>query len=161
MASVFFPGSVRGQLFGLLSEIFFCSVGTNWPLHFPAQPASFQPFRFGVRAQRGVMSLGSTFSHSEGHSWEGRQKVLFVVHTKYSPAGCSSDKPAILPSTLEAHISQSKNRNAYTDQEWGQGADRITLRWLGLRCIRMSRDLGLIEMQAFAMWDSTHRAVLP
>lgn len=40
-------------------------------------------------------------------------------------------------------------------------ADRITLIWLGLRCIKMSRDLVLIELQAFAMWYSTHRAILP
>lgn len=40
-------------------------------------------------------------------------------------------------------------------------ADRITLIWLGLRCVKMSRDLVLIELQASAMWCSTQRAVLP
>lgn len=33
--------------------------------------------------------------------------------------------------------------------------------WLGLRCIKMSRDLVLIEMQAFTMWFFRHRAILP
>lgn len=58
-----------------------------------------------VRAQRGVMSLGTPSPTQRCTAGKEGKKGGLKDHTKYSPPGCSCDKPVILPSTPKAHIS--------------------------------------------------------